>query len=189
MKIKYIAFSIFAALSGSLSATTVTAGGGVDGALFFTSSGTGLTNLNSSFSAGLWNGSIFTTFAAADPSPIAISTVLALANRWSAGFTDNNNTNATPFNGQAIWFRVTTTADGGGVAYFSSATVFPNANGGVGDSTTVNSTTLVNLGAGSSVGSRSYSVNDNRIIVGAVPEPSVALLGALGMLGLVRRRR
>ena len=189
MKIKHIAPLLFAALVGSASATTVTAGGGTAGALFFTSNGTGLTSTNSSFSAGLWNGSLFTAFASADATPIAISTVGALANRWGAGFTDNNNTTAAPFNGETIWFRVTTTADGGGVAYFSGASVFPNANAGVADSTTVDSRTLVTLGSGSTANSRAYESGDNRIIIGVVPEPSIALLGALGIFGLVRRRR
>jgi PEP-CTERM motif len=189
MKIKHIALTLFAALSVSASATTVTAGGGTAGALFFTSAGTGLTSTNSSFSAGLWNGSIFTAFAATDVTPIAISTVASLANRWSAGFTDNNNTTSSPFNGQTIWFRVTTTADGGGVAYFSGASVFPNANGGVADSATVDSRTLLTLGAGSTEGSAAYNSGTNRITIGVVPEPSTALLGLLGVAGLIRRRR
>lgn len=189
MKIKHIAITLFAALSVSASATTITAGGGTAGALFFTSAGTGLTAANSSFSAGLWNGTNFTAFGAGDATPIAISTVATLANRWSAGFTDNNNTTAAPFNGQVVWFRVTTTADGGGVAYFSGASIFPNANGGVADSATIDSRSLLVLGAGSTEGSAAYNAGSNRITIGVVPEPSTALLGLLGIAGLIRRRR
>lgn len=177
------------AMFGVANATTITAAGGTGGAQFFTSAGTMLTNINSSFSAGLWDGTTFTVFGALDPSPIAISTNAALPGRWSGGFTDNNNTTASPFNGLAIWFRVTTTANGGGVAYFRSTATFPNANGGFSDSINVSSVTLTTLGTGSSVNSRAYQASDGKIIIGVVPEPSVALLGALGALGLIRRRR
>jgi hypothetical protein len=188
MKTKLVLLAMVAATC-SLKATTITAGGGTGGAQFYTSAGSILTNLNSSFSAGTWNGTAFTSFGAADPTPIAISTVASLAGRWSAGFTDNNNTTAGVFNGLPVWFRVTTTADGGGTAYFSGASVFPNANGGVGDSLTVSSVTLTTLGAGSADFSRAYSASDSKIIVGVIPEPSAALLGAVGALGLLRRRR
>lgn len=188
MKLKLIALS--AALIGSASATTITAGGGTGGAQFYTSQGSILTNATTTFRAGTWNGSVFTAFGTADPTPIVISTVVpTLAGRWSAGFTDNNTVTASPFNGQVIWFEVTTTLDGGGTAYFSGTPVFPNTNNGVGDSLTYNSTSLLTLGTGSTAGSRAYQAGDGRIIIGVVPEPSVALLGALGALGLIRRRR
>jgi hypothetical protein len=145
--------------------------------------------LNSSFQVGTWNGVTFSQFGATDITPITISTIASLAGRWSAGVTDNNNVTAAPFNGATIWFKASTTADGGGFAYFSGASVFPNANGGVGDSVTVSSLTLTTLGANSELGSRAYSADDGRIIVGVVPEPSSALLGAIGALGLLRRRR
>lgn len=188
MKLKLIMLA-FLGLVSSLSASTVTASGGTGGAFFYTSNDTLLTNANSTISAGRWDGSLFTAFAAADLTPIAISANGALLGRWAGGYTDNNNVTSSPFNGLAIWFRVTTTADGGGLAYLSGASVFPNANGGVSDSVSVNSTSLTTLGAGSSNFSRAYSAGDGRIVIGVVPEPSAALLGAIGVLGLLRRRR
>ncbi|MEP4077512.1 PEP-CTERM sorting domain-containing protein [Haloferula sp.] len=182
------------ALIGSLLAaatangTTVTAGGGTGGAQFFTSGGSILTNLNSAFATGIWNGTNFVEFAPLDATPIAISTIGIFAGRWSGNSADTSNA-ADAFGGAPIWFRVTTDADGGGVAYFSGSEVFPNNGGGVGDSISVNSTTLETLGVGSSAGSRAYQAGDGQIIIGTVPEPSIALLGALGVLGLVRRRR
>ena len=171
------------------SATSVIASGGTTSAKFFTSTNIGLTATNSTFTVGTYDGSIFTAFGLGDASPISISTVGVLANTWANGVTDNNNTTAAPFNGLQVWFRVTTTAGGGGTAYFSSGQLFPNANAGVSDSVTVVSNNLTQLGAGSSAGSRAFSSTDGRILIGVVPEPSVALLGALGIFGLVRRRR
>ena len=191
MKLKLITL-VFLGLISSLSATTVTAIGGTAGALFYTSNDTLLTggvSGNSTINAGLWDGTTFTVFAAADASPIGISANAALLGRWAGGYTDNNNVTASPFNGEAIWFRVTTTADGGGVAYFSSGALFPNANSGISDSISINSTALTTLGTGSSDNSRAFDSGDGRIIIGVVPEPSTALLGAFGALALLRRRR
>ena len=57
--------------------------------------------------------------------------------------------------------------------------------------TVVSSTTVtVTLASGASITPLPYAgfVDGNNFVMG-VPEPSVALLGALGVLGLVRRRR
>jgi hypothetical protein len=189
MKTKEIVCALFA-LSSIAGATTVTAGGGTGGAQFYTSAGTILTSSNSTIRVGRFVADVFTPFGLSDPTPIAISTVAALAGRWSAGYTDNSAT-ATDFNGAQIWFQVTTTADNGGTATFSGGQFFPNNAGGAADATTISSVTLTTLGAGSTAGSRAYEVGDGRIIIGvtAIPEPSTMLLGALGALGLLRRRR
>ena len=189
MKNTILAIFTSIALGSSASATTILADGGTLGAQFYTSGGTILTATNSSFSVGLWDGTTFTEFAPAN-NTIGISTipVATFAGRWSGSAGDTSAT-ANAFNGQQIWFRVETTADGGGTAYLAGSALFPTNGGGVGDDRPVDSRTLLQLGAGSDAGSRAYDAGDGRIIVGVVPEPSIALLGALGVLGLLRRRR
>jgi hypothetical protein len=176
-------------------ATTVTAGGGTTGAQFVTSAGTFLTPTNATVEVGSLSGSIFTKFAVTDASPINFGTSVALTGRWLGNFADTSAA-ANPFNGLQIWFKVSTTADGGGLAYFSGGQLFPNNGGGVADAITISASTLTTINADlSSVNSAAFQNNNvgtypnGYVTIGVIPEPSAALLGALGALGLLRRRR
>lgn len=183
------------ALTGA-NATTVTATGGTTGAQFITSTGTILTSGNTSIAVGRLTGDVFTQFAPSDISPPTLGSAGALLGRWSGNAADASNVTASPFNGAVIVFRLTTTANGGGVAYFSNpANVFPTANSGVGDNFNYSASALNTVNSLSSPNSAAFR-NDNAaaypngyVTVGVVPEPSAALLGAVGALGLLRRRR
>jgi len=188
-------------LIGSANATTIANGGGTSTAIFVTSTGVTLTATNSNFAIGTWNGSLFTQFAlpAVDATPMAIGTGV-FAGKLTGNFSDNTAA-ANAFNGLPIWYRVNV-LDGSniiGTAYFSgtnpgatvpaTGTLFPTNGSGVGDSLSADTRNLTVLGAGSSEGSIAYQSVGNVITIGVIPEPSAALLGALGVLGLLRRRR
>lgn len=176
---------------GSANATTITAAGGTGGAQFITSTGVLLTAANTEISVGTYSGSVFTAFSPADASPIDISTVdnPSFFGKW-AGDTSDISSAANAFNGAQIWFRVIWGLGEGQetVIYLSGGQIFPNNNNGVGDAIAINSNTLTILGAGSAPGSAAYNSTTNQIVIG-VPEPSAALLGLLGAVGLIRRRR
>jgi hypothetical protein len=193
------------ALIGAASATTISVGGGTSGALWVTSTGVTLTAANSVFKIGLWNGTTFTQFASTDTTPMAIGTAV-FAGKLTGNYSDNSAA-ATTFNNALIWYQVAVNLGGGatGLGYFSGpdvgiafpavSTKFPANGAGVGDSLAAETRNLTVLGAGSTDGSRGYSsaaagsFPANSIVVGVIPEPSAALLGAFGALGLLRRRR
>ena len=189
---KFKALALAAALIGSANATTITAAGGTGGALFVSSTGVTLTAANTTITAGTYNGSVFTAFSPADASPIDISTVNnpSFFGKW-AGDTSDISAAANAFNNAQIWFQVFVDLGNEqvGTAYLSGGQLFPTNNNGVGDSIAINSNTLTTLGAGSTDGSAAYNVGSNQIVIGVVPEPSAALLGLLGVVGLIRRRR
>jgi hypothetical protein len=199
MKLKLAILGLVAAIS-TANATTIGSGGGTATAQFFTSTGVILSPTNATVQVGTYNGSLFTQFAAADATPMTFSTVAATVGRLSGNWADIGAT-ANAFNGQAVWFRVTVDLGGGqtGLAYFSGTspgatvtttpTVFPTNGGGVGDSLNYDARNLTILGEGSSQFSAAYNSGTNRITIGVVPEPSTALLGLLGIAGLIRRRR
>jgi|ERR1035437_1152788 hypothetical protein len=194
MKSKLITLLAVAATLGSASATTITGSGGTTGAQFITSAGTMLTSANASILCGSMSGNIFTRFAIADVTPIVLGSSGVLLGRWSSSFADTSAT-AVPFNGLQVWFKVTTTADNGGVGYFGSTLNFPSNGGGVGDSLSVAASTLSSVNStDSSTGTAAFHVAsvtypNGFVTIGVVPEPSAALLGAFGVLGLLRRRR
>lgn len=189
-------------LVGSTYATTIGAGGGTLAGNFFTSTGVQLTGLNSTVQIGSISNDIFTRFAAGDPSPMVLGSAAPFLSKVTGSYTDNTAT-ATGFNGLVIWYRVESLVAGAtGVTYFGApatgtsvpgtATVFPVNGFGANDtlSADTRNLTLVNTALSSnSEDSRGWQVGDNRLIVGVVPEPSVALLGLLGVVGLIRRRR
>lgn len=180
--------------AGMANATTIIAGGGTVGATFVTSTGVTLTTATADFRVGTWDGTTFTQFAVTDASPIDISTVGgALAGKWANNTSDNSAAANAFTSSQAVWFEVSVDLGNGstGRAYFSGTPTFPNNGSGVGDSLAYNSTSLTILGAGSTAGSAAYNAGTGNIVIGvtSVPEPSAALLGALGALGLLRRRR
>jgi len=189
-KIALALFVASMAATGVSQATTITAGGGSLSDYFVTSANTNtiLTNSQVSIQVGSYVGNVFTQFGALDATPIVLVTTTGiLQNKWSAGYTDNNSVTATPFNGLQVWFKVTTTADGGGTAYFSqSGQNFPISANGVGDTLAISNQNFNTVGGTSSTGS---AITAGKLVVGVVPEPSAALLGALGVLGLLRRRR
>lgn len=184
------------AVSSSLSATTVTASGGTTGAQFITTLGTFLTPTNSTVSVGFFEANIFTAFALADATPISFGTTASLTGRWLGNAADTSVA-ANAFNGKQIWFKIETTADGGGLGYFSGGQLFPANGAGVGDSITIAGSTLTQTNAALSTPGTAGFVNqttnpatpNGRVTIGVVPETSTALLGALGALGLLRRRR
>lgn len=185
-------------LTGAAHATTISVGGGTAAALWATSTGVTLTNLNSTFAIGTYDGTTFTQFAPTDATPMAIGTVTATLGRLTGNFADTTNA-ATAFNGQIITYRVSVNLGGGvtgigylagpevGVAFPAISTKFPVNGFGAGDSLAAETRNLTVLGAGSTDGSRVW--NGTNIVVGVVPEPSTALLGLLGIAGLMRRRR
>ncbi|MCF7676324.1 MAG: hypothetical protein K9N23_02070 [Akkermansiaceae bacterium] len=192
MKSALITSIVAAAMVGSVGATTVTASGGTTGAQFITSAGTFLTPTNAVVSVGLLEANIFTMFATADATPINFGTAAILEGRWLGNAADTSVA-ANPFNGLQIWFKIETTADGGGVGYFSGGQNFPANGAGVGDSTTIGGASLNTINAGlSTPGTEAFNAGKGttgQVTIGVVPESSVALLGALGALGLLRRRR
>lgn len=194
-------------LIASANATTISNGGGTSASLFVTSTGVTLTSTNSTFAIGTWNSgtSLFTQFAlpAVDTTPMVIGTTV-FAGKLTGNFSDNTAA-ATSFNNALIWYRVAVDLGGGttGIAYFTGAdigvtvpatsTKFPVNGFGASDSLAADTRNLTVLGLGSTAGSAAYSAAGNAvansIVIGVVPEPSAALLGAIGALGLLRRRR
>lgn len=184
-------------LIGSAGATTISVGGGTSSSLFVTNTGVALTSANASFAMGTWNGTTFNQFASIDATPMVLGTTAPFVGRLTGNFSDNTDA-ATAFNGQLIWLRViVTTPQGNGTAYFTGAdtganfpaisTKFPNNGFGSADSLAFETRNLTVASPGSTEGSLGY--NGTNITVGIIPEPSVALLGALGVLGFLRRRR
>lgn len=196
MKSKLVGLLVSLGLAGISQAVVITASGGTTGAQFVTSVGTLLTSTNASIEVGSLSGNIFTQFAVADLTQPAFGAAGGvLAGRWTGNATDNNNVTASPFNSAQIWFKVTTTADGGGVGYYGSSLNFPVANAGVGDSLSVPASSLSTVNTTLSTdGVAAFQAANGTfpngfVTIGVIPEPSAALLGALGALGLLRRRR
>jgi len=185
-------------MASAANATTITGSGGTTGAQFVTSTGVFLTPTNATVQIGTFNTTtnIFTQFAVADASPISFGTTASLQGRWLGNFSDNS-ASATPFNGQQIWVRIAVDLGGGatGLAYFGSTVNFPTNGGGVGDTANLPGTSLTSIDVDSSTAGTSAFIapgdgfTNGRVVIGVIPEPSVALLGALGVFGLIRRRR
>jgi len=197
MKTKLLALSAIL-VSGLAHATTVTGSGGTTGAQFVTSTGVFLTPTNATVQVGTFNTTtnLFTQFAAADASPISFGTTAALTGRWLANYADTSAA-ANAFNGAPIWVRIAVDLGNGftGTAFFGSTVLFPNNGGGVGDSVNLPGTSLTVFDEdASTVGTAAFQPADGefvngRVTIGVIPEPSTALLGLLGVAGLIRRRR
>ena len=190
-------FILGALVAGGLAqATTITGSGGTTGAQFVTSTGVFLTPSNSTVQVGTFNvgTSIFTQFAALDATPINFGTTPTLQGRWLGNYADTAAT-ANAFNGLPIWVRISVDLGGGinGLAHFSSTVSFPTNGGGVGDSVNLAGTTLTGFAPSSTPGTAAFAAGggftNGRVTIGVVPEPTTALLGLLGIVGLIRRRR
>jgi hypothetical protein len=196
--LKYLAAGLL--LVGSSQATTIAAGGGTAAGNFFTSTGVALTGANSTVQIGSLVGDLFTRFAAADVSPMALGTTAPFLGKVTGNYSDNTAA-ASAFNGLVIWYRVESLVPGAtGVAFFgapavgtsvpATATLFPVNGNGAADTLNADTRNLTLFNATlSTAETRGWQVGDNRLIVGAIPEPSAALLGLLGVVGLIRRRR
>ncbi len=195
-----LATSILGLILGAASvaqATTITLGGGTAGLQWQSSTGVVLSPTNATIQVGSLVGGIFTQFAPDDLTAPTFATSAALLGRWS-GNASVNGAPAVPFNGLQIWYQIDVNLGNGitGRGLFSQTGInFPNDANGVGDTLTVSSATLNVIGEASTAGSGLFADPDAtgpllaRGVVGVVPEPSVALLGALGVFGLIRRRR
>lgn len=197
MKLK---LAVLAALAiGSVAnATTITGSGGTAGAQFVTSTGVFLTPTNATVQVGSFNTTtnIFTQFAALDTTPINFGTSAALTGRWLGSFGDNS-ADANAFNGQQIWVRIAVDLGNGftGTGLFGSTLNFPANGGGVGDGLSLPGSSLTTFSESlSTAGTAGFAPADGgfvngRVTIGVIPEPSTALLGLLGVAGLIRRRR
>ena len=114
----------------------------------------------------------------------------------TGSFVGNGGADATIFNGKQIYIVIgngATRAGSTDFAIFTSAanTLFPadvtqgSAAASVTLSSITNSVVLPNAGSEDAAG----TARDQIVMVSQIPEPSAALLGALGALGLLRRRR
>ena len=184
MKIRnIIAASVLLAASAEAATIAVSAGFGTQG----TNVIIGSTEVASfKFQVGNWDGSAFTTFGAVQSdtakingsvtatSPSSLNTKVIHLAVWADGSASYDVANS--------WAIIRTTAN----------TAFP-ANVANAGSTTFNAALGTNLAIVTSKGASTLSLTDNESISGnsivLVPEPSAALLGAFGALGLLRRRR
>lgn len=184
MKIRnIIAASVLLAASAEAATIAVSAGFGTQGTNVVINN-TEVANFK--WQVGNWDGSTFTTFGAAQSdtgkingsvtatSPTSLNTKVIHLAVWADGSASYDAANS--------WAIVRTTAN----------TAFP-ANVANAGSTTFNAALGSNLALVTSKGASTPSLTDNESISGnsivLVPEPSAALLGALGALGLLRRRR
>ncbi len=188
-------FSLLSALLIShASATTVIADGGTVGYQFgFTTTLDGLdfttfTSSTASITVGMIEGGVFTAFAPGDTTPPTFGNAGLLAGRWLGGAGDNSSA-ADAFGNRQIWFAINTVIAGQSyTGYFADlGTLFPVNNGGAGDDTAVLSNDLDTVSS-LSTGAWAIDAANGRVTL-AVPEPSTALVGALGALALLRRRR
>lgn len=174
-------------LSAVANASTISLSGGGTGRTFVTSQGaTIVPGSGVSLQVGLLNTltGAWTQFAPLDATAPTFVASGTLAGKWSGNASDNSSA-ADPFNGLQIWYRVTA---GGGTAFFTATGVnFPTNASGSGDTLTFSSANLTSFSTEWS--SAGTSLTATQAIVGVVPEPSVALLGGLGLLALIRRRR
>lgn len=188
---------ILAAFSLTASATTVIADGGITGYQFgfsttsdvlgftpFTSSGQSVATIT----VGSMQGGVFNAFATSDATPPRFGEVGDLTGRWLGSAGDNSSA-ADAFNGQQVWFAITTTVGGQTyTGYFADmGTLFPTNAGGAGDDQLVLSNNLDTVAA-ASTGNWTIDQANQRVTL-VIPEPSTALAGALGALLLLRRKR
>lgn len=192
---KYLSLAALAAvLISSASAATVTLTGGLNGLQFgytttlqnptfvaFANSGQSLATI----SVGSFQGTVFSAFASADSTSPAFGSGV-MAGRWLGDASDNGPT-ADVFAGRQVWFQISTTFNGQTyTGYFAdTGTLFPVNDGGVNDDITVDSRNLDTVSPNST---GTWIIDGSRVTL-AIPEPSIALLGSIGVLALLRRRR
>lgn len=196
MKFTFLFLSAALALVTGAGATTILASGGLDGRQFgyatslnsldftvFTNSGQSMATIE----VGSIESGLFSVFAPSDSTPISFGAGI-MAGRW-LGDASTNDASADAFNGRQIWFSVTTTIGGQTyTGYFAdSGLLFPQNDGGFSDDQSVASYNLDTISP-MSTGDWSIDSANGRIVL-IVPEPSAALLGAIGSLALLRRRR
>jgi hypothetical protein len=179
-------FAFGALLCGSVHAATVTvgAGFGATNGLLVTAGGVGVASQY--IAVGSWNGTVFTQFAttltdtstvqgvfsAQAPTSVNSQIIHLYVSNIDPGAIDANDLTA---GGSWVIFRTSTN-----VLFPSDvSSALTSAN-----PTFSNFTTAVNVAQ-----STNYEEVGARTINFTIPEPSAALLGALGALGLLRRRR
>lgn len=184
MKVKLLIGLLSVSAASLSSATTILLGGGTTGAQFVTFSSTVLPN--TAVQVGFIEANVFTAFAGTGTPQIGLGAVSTFAGRFN-GQIANTSAAADAFNGKAIFVAI---PNQGGITYVTSSSpdwVFKANAGGVGDSTTISASQINGFNAALSTVPW-VSTSASQVILG-VPEPSAALLGALGALGLLRRRR
>ncbi|MES2438581.1 MAG: hypothetical protein V4584_05930 [Verrucomicrobiota bacterium] len=174
MKIIKLSLLGIVALIGSAQAATVTIAAGFGGGIKVTTSSV---LVPYTMSIGTWNGSAFTQFGAS---------LVKAANAGIGG--DVTATTPASVNSQLIAILINA---GTQSAVLTTATAFPSdvssalASSTVTFQTSANSTGLTLVSGGGNV---SFA-NATTLNFVPIPEPSAALLGAIGALGLLRRRR
>lgn len=108
----------------------------------------------------------------------------------TGSFTATGGADPSVFNLKRVYFLIGNAATAGastewGIFKVTAGTSFP-ANVGAAGSTSVS---LPNGTAATPLANAGTIVGNSFQLVSSVPEPSVALLGALGVFGLIRRRR
>jgi hypothetical protein len=189
--------SLFAACVCSATATTVIAAGGLDGYQFGVTSSTSIPSFTpftatgqsmATITVGAFNGGVFSAFAATDSTPPSFGSSGLLIGKWLGSASDNSS-DADEFAGDQIWFRITTVVGGQTyTGYFAdNGVLFPSNDGGLDDTQTVTSYSLDTISP-NSTGTWTIDAANQQITL-AVPEPSVSLLGGLGLVCLLRRKR
>lgn len=135
---------------------------------------------------GGFEGGLFTVL------PVTSAAVNKLAGEKIAGAFGNNNTDSASLTGDPIFARIRLAS--GAFAILSTpqpASTFP-------DLTAPLASRTVTMGSSATIGVASFGgplvtnvsyTNPNTLNFTVIPEPSTMLLGALGALGLLRRRR
>ena len=179
---------VASAVISSAGAATIVLGGGTNGLTFLTDTGVLLSPSNATIQVGSLVGNTFTQFAPLDPTQPTFATTGVLAGKWSGNASDNAAT-ADIFNGQQVWFKIDINIEGiTGTAFVSqSGQVFPNNASGVGDSLTISSQNLDVINE--SLNTVPVRIENGQMIFTVVPEPSAFLLGVIGAVGLVSRRK
>lgn len=166
---------VVSALVGSATAATINISPGFGAANGIIVTTDGVTS-SYSLSVGGFEGGLFTPF-------VTPQVELAAGAKIAGGF---SGVGPTSLNGDAIFIRVQTAA---GFAILSTVNeFFPGdvTNALASESITLSNSSVTSIV--SSEGGASFT-NPNTLNFVAIPEPSTALLGLLGVAGLIRRRR
>ena len=186
MKLLTIIGITAATLAYSNAATINVTGGFGVGVLVATTTSGVTTNTASTLQVGGYSGSIFTAF-------VAPSISLNSGSKIAGSFV---GTSPTSLNGAPIFIKVSLPNTLDGWAILSTANNFPAdvSSALASQSVTFSSSSPGSVAAlgGTSITGASFGApgSANKLnFTMAVPEPSTALLGAIGVLGLLRRRR